>query len=327
MLTKMRHGQAFAEVFASTFELILLFVLCTGLAYFLHIGLGTPVIKHDLYIETVASEPAFPREFHYGAASASCSALQAPDADAPAGSMAMLKCTVHGKPDGRWWDEVLPTSAGWKWTFGPMTNWIQVNWLSFALSLLPPAMLALWLARRHDWRSEWQALRRLSAWRMAGATLLPVGTAMLLTAAGLALAQWLGWVAGPAIRPDELWPIFAGLGFLPFGLTLAPVVQELLFRGWWFDRLRGLLKPWLIASVGTMIFLLLHVVPAQFMPFPAIALAGVLALSLALYWLRWWSNSVLLCIVAHLLHNSLALFLWHGAAGGWSQANWARMLG
>ena len=92
-------------------------------------------------------------------------------------------------------------------------------------------------------------------------------------------------------------PGLAGIFILMGALVLAPVGEEVFFRGWVWGGLRNQNSA-TIAIVGSgAAFAAYHMDPAH-----ALAL---LPLALWLSWLRWATKSIWPCILAHALNNAL----------------------
>jgi membrane protease YdiL (CAAX protease family) len=104
-------------------------------------------------------------------------------------------------------------------------------------------------------------------------------------------------------------PGLAGICILIGALVLAPVGEEVFFRGWIFGGLRNQ-KSTIVAIVGSgAAFAAYHMDPAH-----ALAL---LPLALWLSWLRWATGSIWPCIWAHSLNNALwvlSIRFWPDAA-------------
>jgi membrane protease YdiL (CAAX protease family) len=127
------------------------------------------------------------------------------------------------------------------------------------------------------------------------------------TAATIKLALWLfpqepgaplGPVAELASGPDRLY-------LVPIALALAPLLEELLFRG---VLLAGLTASWGRgpgAAVTTLAFVGLHAYELLFYP-PA--LVGVVGLALLTLWLRIRFRALGPAVAAHLGYNAVAAF-------------------
>lgn len=240
------------------------------------------------------------------------------------GAMArQVKClaveTADADGSGPFWlQELFPEQAGWKL---PPSGMKMAAWRDFgelrvmALSLIPTFLLALFLAWRYDWRGELAALARLPATAIAQVAVpFLAGTVFLVVAANL--GALLGWVRQPDFTPAQQAAFF-GTGGMVLMLLWAPVWEELLFRGWLYQKLQGALPPWLAAFAITDLFVLAHAGTAQAMPYPAPYLGAVFVFSLAMSWLRRRHQSLLLCMAAHLFNNAVtvAAMLWVARAG------------
>jgi uncharacterized protein len=95
----------------------------------------------------------------------------------------------------------------------------------------------------------------------------------------------------------------AALLLLSAGLTcvVAPICEELLFRGYVFTALRSWHGAWLAAVITGVVFGLVHAGSA-----PALDLVPLAGLGFGLCLLYWYTGSLYPCIVAHSLNNSLA---------------------
>jgi membrane protease YdiL (CAAX protease family) len=80
-------------------------------------------------------------------------------------------------------------------------------------------------------------------------------------------------------------------------VIIAPVVEELIFRGVIMSGFMRNYKIWYAITFSALMFALFHLNPWQF---PATFLLG-----LALGWIRYRTGSVLACIAGHAIHNGL----------------------
>jgi membrane protease YdiL (CAAX protease family) len=107
-----------------------------------------------------------------------------------------------------------------------------------------------------------------------------------------------------ANRNDLLLVLSAGLT-----TVVAPICEEILFRGYIFTALRNWRGVWLAAILTGLIFGGVHVTSA-----PALDLVPLAALGAGLCVLYWRTGSLYPCIAAHCLNNALAfgtLEHWH----------------
>ena len=145
----------------------------------------------------------------------------------------------------------------------------------------------------------------------------------------------MGWAALPALglRPASWRPIVFGalgtlalsvgvsqLGIEPEGMKqameisrepglflisllvmglLAPVAEELMFRGLLFGWLAGRWGGGVAAGISSLVFAAAHLEPAHILL--------VLPLGLLFGWLRWRTGSLLPSMVAHIVNNSFAV--------------------
>jgi membrane protease YdiL (CAAX protease family) len=170
------------------------------------------------------------------------------------------------------------------WTLGP---------------LLAAIGLIVALGRQRPWRADLAnavvALRR--PWRVLAPAAAAISVAALANAAG-----WMD--VDPAVERNML-DTFRQPAILAL-MLLAPLWEELLLRGWLWQRLRPTLPLWLTTLVVTELFVALHAGTPQM---GVMSLAYVMALTasgLALAWLRERFDSVSLCILAHAIQNGTA---------------------
>jgi CAAX protease family protein len=83
--------------------------------------------------------------------------------------------------------------------------------------------------------------------------------------------------------------------------VIAPVAEELLFRGFFFTALRGWRGPWVAALLTGLVFGAIHVASAPVAFLVPLALLGFL-----LCLLRWRTGSLLPCMSVHALNNAIA---------------------
>ena len=93
--------------------------------------------------------------------------------------------------------------------------------------------------------------------------------------------------------------LFSGIAGLLFGCIFCPVLEEIGLRG---ILLGGLLKsrcrPWLAILITAVIFALFHGVGVHFV------VSFVFALIVG--WLYWCTDSIILCMIIHIVNNTLS---------------------
>ena len=98
------------------------------------------------------------------------------------------------------------------------------------------------------------------------------------------------------------------IGSAALTCVIAPICEELLFRGFIFTALRNLRGPWLAAVMTGLLFGAVHAFSA-----PVEYLLPLAALGFALCLLYRATGSIYPCIAAHAVNNSIAF----GALEGW----------
>ena len=93
--------------------------------------------------------------------------------------------------------------------------------------------------------------------------------------------------------------LFQGIAGLLFGCIFCPILEEIGFRG---ILLGGLLKsgsrPWVAILISAIVFALFHGVGVKFV--------GSLVFAVFVGWLYWRTGSIILCMIVHIVNNSLS---------------------
>jgi membrane protease YdiL (CAAX protease family) len=94
------------------------------------------------------------------------------------------------------------------------------------------------------------------------------------------------------------------------GGVLAPISEELLFRGVLLQGLLRNYRPWVAIGQTALLFGIVHFNPAQSL--------NAFFIGLLLGWLYYRTRSLLVCIAVHVLHNSLSfgMMIMYPEAGG-----------
>jgi uncharacterized protein len=110
-------------------------------------------------------------------------------------------------------------------------------------------------------------------------------------------------------------PGLAGLA-LAFGVTvvLAPIVEELFFRGFVFGVLKERMPVWLAILLSALIFAVYH--------FSLWLVVPIVLLGIALAWLAHWQRSIWPAVACHGLNNLLAVLVvyWPAITAAWRHA-------
>lgn len=170
---------------------------------------------------------------------------------------------------------------------------------SFGLeSLGGYAVFALAVALMAYGRTELLALRRPPSWSRALG--LALGVVVAVFVFGAALEGYLHAGKEQGITPTKWESAHVGAFALSFVVLtiLAPVIEELLFRGLGYSLL-AFLTPWPTITFVGLAFGLSHGLVAGL---PILAAFGM-----ALAWLRWKTDSVLPGMLVHGLFNAIAL--------------------
>ncbi len=128
-----------------------------------------------------------------------------------------------------------------------------------------------------------------------------LGAALFLASSGVMALTTLLLPASWVERFD-LTRLFLGSGAQRLAMALiasvlAPVAEELAFRGYAQSALRTRTRPWPAILGAGVLFAVVHVDPVRF---PAVLLLGV-----AFGWLSWRSGSIWPAVAAHAVHNGL----------------------
>jgi membrane protease YdiL (CAAX protease family) len=168
-----------------------------------------------------------------------------------------------------------------------------------ALTVLPHAMLALLVfAARLRARTGLGFTRPVLSRRTVLLILLwpplqVAGTALLLLLSGQSPVR--AWRLSPFLTGGVLWTWILWL------VVLAPLAEEMLFRGELFGRLARLLSPAATVAVSAVVFALCHAERGLLQPL------SVLPLGVALGTMRLWAGSLWPCIALHAASNGAVI--------------------
>lgn len=134
----------------------------------------------------------------------------------------------------------------------------------------------------------------------------PFGLLLMSAVFILGMAMWTNYLSELAGLPDNMQQVFSEMMENPLGIisivVMAPVVEELLFRG----AIQGYLmrrynRPYLGIVISSLIFGVIHANPAQ-IPFAVI-------LGMALGWMYYVTGSLVPGIFMHFINNGSAVLL------------------
>jgi membrane protease YdiL (CAAX protease family) len=160
-------------------------------------------------------------------------------------------------------------------------------------------LVPVWWLTVRKYRVGWERLGlRWFKWEMLG---LGCGLMILSLGFNFVFAMFLG-LFGLRIQPD-LMPLFAGLSspwlLLIGGAIVAPIVEEIFFRGFVFAGLRERYGWQRAAVISSVLFALIHATPTAIIP--------ILILGYIFAFLYQRSNSIWPAILMHASTNALAL--------------------
>jgi membrane protease YdiL (CAAX protease family) len=196
----------------------------------------------------------------------------------------------------------------WAWQqFGAWPTALKTSdvatWVVALIVLIQNAALVayVWLRGRTDIDIGWQINRMALVYTLVGVPLL--FTVNIIIGAVFALMD---------LRQNQVasYPLYAGdmTGQLLFGVAaavIAPLGEEILFRGYWVQRLRGWWGVPVAIVVSALLFAAAH-------SWSATEGAGVLVIQtfvmgVILAWLRVASGSIWPAVCAHAANNALAI--------------------
>ena len=106
------------------------------------------------------------------------------------------------------------------------------------------------------------------------------------------------------------YPLSAGdtpgqLVFALVAVIVAPLCEEILFRGYLLGRLRSMMPTWMAVVASAMLFALAHSFAAK--SGATVLVAGTFVMGLVLGWARVASRSLWPAVVAHMVNNGVAI--------------------
>lgn len=196
----------------------------------------------------------------------------------------------------------------WAWmSFGSWPTDLKTSdvdtWVVAFIVLVQNAALVgyVWWRGRATIDIGWQLHRNAVLYTVVGVPVLfTVNIVVGVIFALLGMRQ--NQVAAYPLNPDDL------LGQLLFGLAatvIAPLGEEIVFRGYWLQRLHHWWGTWVAIIVSSLLFALAHswsaTEGAGMLVVQTFVMGGILA------WLRIASGSIWPAVCAHAANNTLAI--------------------
>jgi len=195
-------------------------------------------------------------------------------------------------------------SFGWVVRFFGLQS-LAWNWLVAVLV----AILLLWIRKRGGiLQLAWQSAglnRGRGWWREIAAGLMGYMAGMVVIVPGLLITYLLARRTGVSVGHPIMRSLLSGsaweiLGVYGLACILAPVTEEMMFRGAVFGHLRRRWNWFVSAGIASFIFAILH--PQGWTAVPALG-----AIALVLAGIREWRDSLIASTAAHAFNNFVAI--------------------
>jgi uncharacterized protein len=144
-------------------------------------------------------------------------------------------------------------------------------------------------------------LRRTDATAALGWTLLAYVGYISFSGVWSVIVGGGGGSEGGATSAGDVAPIVVALLFLGVAVT-APIVEEIVFRGYLFAALTRWRGPWPAAAISGLLFGAAHL-----LVYPPLAVLPLAVMGFFLAFVFWSSGSLLPCIALHAANNALVL--------------------
>ena len=184
------------------------------------------------------------------------------------------------------------------------TDWVLDTWFILIVAGIPlyAAMLfAVWFFSVRKYSCRWQelGLRSFKTKRALILSAVVVAVGVAISTLYEMLMKHLGMETPSALPSDftGTWYAWAVLGF--FAIVVAPVAEEIFFRGFLFTGIsRHYGYAW-GALASAVLFSMAHMQPGALVP--------IFILGFLLAWLYMKTGSIWACIIAHFTYNCIAL--------------------
>ena len=201
------------------------------------------------------------------------------------------------------------------WILGPAVAqpvWSTVySALTYGLCLLL-VIVVPWKAMKMKTNREELGLKGLPTWVDVG--LAPVGfmvymvVAVMVTALVAAVFPSVDWTQAQQVGYENLFALSDRILAFVALVVVAPVVEEIIFRGWLYGKVRSKVPAWVGVLVVSALFGLLH------LGFDVNALqwnvaVNIFCMSVVLCMLREITGTIWSGVILHILKNGVAFYL------------------
>lgn len=166
--------------------------------------------------------------------------------------------------------------------------------------LIPAQLAGQFMMAVYLWKAGYISTQK-ATWSPVSATYLLCSVVAMLSG-GFVIAWLMSMMDGiPNIMEQTFDILQSGWGGIIAIAIVGPLLEELLFRGAITKALLQQYNPAKAILISALLFGVLHINPAQIIP---AFLAGIL-----LAWTYYKTASLIPCILMHVVHNSLSVYL------------------
>ncbi len=156
-----------------------------------------------------------------------------------------------------------------------------------------------------QWKSFSQSLRNILFApyiyfsSLAPFLLMLVAYSLILSALGVDPSSGAHPVVPLLTKPENKSLVYL---IVLMAVVVAPIIEEIMFRGFFYSWLRIKLHPALAIPISSFLFAALH-------PQGAVGLVPLTCIGMVLALIREWRNSLLTCMITHAIFNAVTLSL------------------
>ena len=184
---------------------------------------------------------------------------------------------------------------------------------SAVVSVVNVAVLLVWLSRRHpEWRSAVGFPRRAPlevGWGLGFGVLLYPGIVVVGTVVSMLFRDAVGHAVSPPQQVPSHLPVFGVVVTVTYAIAIAPVHEELFFRGVLFRSLRDRYGFPLGAGASAVAFGLVHYIPASSAASSLLLMSIMVFTGLGLAFLYERRGNIVAPMVAHATFNAIGVIL------------------